>query len=72
MSNISRFVVDRYCCAHSLGARIFGTKKYKTMVGSVLSTTIKEKDLRVTNSVDMKISEQCGIASSKGNQIVGI
>ena len=31
----------------------------------------KEKDLRVTISADMNISEQCGIANSKGNQILG-
>ena len=35
-------------------------------------TTIKEKDLRVTISTDMKVSEQCGIAASKGNQILGL
>ena len=35
----------------------------------VLGTTVKEKDLGVTISADMKVSEQCGIAASKGNQI---
>ena len=29
-------------------------------------------DLRLTISADMKVSEQCEIAVSKGNQIVGI
>ena len=38
----------------------------------VLGTTVKEKDLRVTISADMKVSEQCGIATSKGNQILGL
>ena len=33
---------------------------------------IKEKDLGVTLSTDMKVSEQCHIAASKGNQIVGL
>ena len=28
--------------------------------------------LGVTISVDMNISEQCGIAASKGNQIIGL
>ena len=37
---------------------------------SVLSTTIKEKDLGVTITADVKVSEQCGIAASKGNQIL--
>ena len=39
---------------------------------SVLGTTVKEKDLGVTISADMKVSEQCGIAVSKGNQILGL
>ena len=29
---------------------------------------LKEKDLGVTISADMKVSEQCGIAASNGNQ----
>ena len=32
----------------------------------------QEKDLGVTFSADMKVSEQCGIAASKGNQILGL
>ena len=39
---------------------------------TVLGTTVKEKDLGVTISADMKVSEQCGIAASKGNQILGL
>ena len=38
----------------------------------VLGTTVKEKDLGVTISADMKASEQCGIAASKGNTIFGL
>ena len=37
-----------------------------------LGTTVTEKDLGVTTSADMKVSEQCGIAASKGNQILGL
>ena len=33
-------------------------------------TTVKEKDFGVTISIGMKVSEQCGIAVSKGNQIL--
>ena len=33
------------------------------MGDTVLGTTIKEKDLGVTISADMKVSEQCGIAA---------
>ena len=38
----------------------------------VLNTTLKEKDLGLTISADMKVSEQCGIAAAKGNQIIGL
>ena len=38
------------------------------MGGTILSKTVKEKDLGVT----MKVSEQCRIAASKGNQILGM
>ena len=42
------------------------------MGDTVLGTTVKEKDLGVTISANMKVSEQCGIAASKGNQILGL
>ena len=42
------------------------------MGDTVLGTTVKEKDLGGTISADMKVSEQCGIAASKGNQILGL
>ena len=42
------------------------------MGDTVRGTTVKEKDLGVTISADMKVSEQCGIAASKGNQIIGL
>ena len=32
----------------------------------------KKKDLGVTISADMKVSEQCVIAASKGNKIIGL
>ena len=41
------------------------------MGDTVLGTTVKEKDLGVTINADMKVSEQCGIAASKGNHILG-
>ena len=43
-----------------------------TMGGTVLNTTIKEKDLGLTISADMKLSEQCGIAAAMGNHILGL
>ena len=43
-----------------------------TMGGTVLNTTVKEKDLGLTISADMKVSEQCGFAATNGNQIIGL
>ena len=37
-----------------------------------LGTIVNEKDLGITISADMKVSKQCGIAASKGNQILGL
>ena len=42
------------------------------MGDTVLGTTVKEKDLEVTISTDVKVSEQCGVAASNGNQILGL
>ena len=39
------------------------------MDGTVLYTTVKEKDLGLTISAGMKVLEQCGI---KGSQILGL
>ena len=45
-------------------------KKY-IMGDAILDRTTKEKDLGIAFCADMKVSEQCGIAASKSNQIVG-
>ena len=42
------------------------------MGGTILSKTGKEKDLGVTMNANMKVSEQCKIAASKGNQVLGM
>ena len=39
---------------------------------TVLGTTVKEKDIGVTISADMTVSEQCGVAASKANHILGL
>ena len=39
------------------------------MGNTILGTRVKEKDLGVTISADMTVSEQCGLAAAKGNQI---
>ena len=38
----------------------------------VLGRTTQEKDLGVTFSAGMKVSEECGIPASKGNKILGL
>ena len=48
-----------------------GNKDEQYKLGDVvLGRTTQEKDLGVTFSADMKVLEQCGIAASKGNQIL--
>ena len=42
------------------------------MGNTILGTSVKEKDLGVTISADMTVSEQCGLAAAKGNQILGL
>ena len=42
------------------------------MGGTNLSKTVKEKDLGVSLNANMKVSEQCRIAASKGNQVLGM
>ena len=37
------------------------------MGGTILSNTVKDKDLGLTVNANMKVSEQCRIAASKGN-----
>ena len=46
-------------------------EEYK-MGDAVLGRTTQEKDLGVTFSADMKVSEQCRIAASKGNQVLAL
>ena len=59
----------KYKCLHTGHGNL--DVNYK-MGDTVLGTTVKEKDLGVTINADMKVSEQCGIAASNGNQIVGL
>ena len=42
------------------------------MGNTILGTSVKENDVGVTISVDMTVSEQCGLAAAKGNQILGL
>ena len=42
------------------------------MGGTIRNKTVMEKDLGVTMNANMKVSEQCIIAASKGNQLLGM
>ena len=42
------------------------------MGGTILGKTGKENDLGVTINANMKVSEQCRIAGSRGNQVLGM
>ena len=40
--------------------------------GTILSKTVREKYLGVSMNDNMKVSEQCRIAASTGNQVLGM
>ena len=42
------------------------------MGGTIVGNTAKEKYLAVTMNAKMKVSEQCRIAASKGNKVLGM
>ena len=48
------------------------TGMYYGMGGTILSKIVKEKYLGVSMNANMKVSEQCRIAASKGNQVLGM
>ena len=55
------FNVGKYKCLHTGHGNL--DINYN-MIASVIGTTVKENDLGITISADMKVSEQCGIAAS--------
>ena len=42
------------------------------MGGTILIKTVEENGLGVTMNANMKVSEQCRSAASKGNQVLGM
>ena len=42
------------------------------MGNTILGISVKEKDLGVIVNADMTVSEHCGVAAAKGNQILGL
>ena len=69
MKNGTLFNFGKCKCLHTGHGKL--DVKHK-MGDTILGTTVKEKDLGVTISADMKVSEQCSIAASKDNQILGL
>ena len=63
------FNLGKCKCLHT-GYRNLDTNN--EMGNTFLGTSIKEKDVEVTISADMRVSEQYGIAASKGNLILGL
>ena len=64
------FNFGKYKCLHTGPGN---TGMNYEMGGTILSKTVKEKDFKgVTMKANMKVSEQCRIAASKGNQILGM
>ena len=63
------FNKDKCKCLHIGQAN---AKKNYLMNNTVLLSKEREKDVGVVVSSDMKVSEQCGIAARKGNQILGL
>ena len=65
------FNFEKCKCLHT-GHGNTGVKSYYEMGGTVVCKTVKENDFGVTINANMKVSEQCRIAASKCNQILGI
>ena len=63
------FNQDKCKCLHI--GRTNGKSDYKIQ-NAVLNTTAKEKDIGVAIQADLKVSEQCGIAARKGDQLLGM
>ena len=42
------------------------------MEGTIICQTVRKKDLGVTMTDDMKVSEQCRIAASKSSHVLGM
>ena len=59
------FNVGKHKCLHTGPGN---TGMNYEMGGTILCKTVKEKDLGVTMNANMKVSEQCRIAASKGRR----
>ena len=66
------FPLPMICSTLSVTCSILAPGQHTTTGGTILSKTVKEKDLGVSINANMKVSEQCRIAASKGNQVLGM
>ena len=67
MADVFNFVKCK--CLHSVPGN--AGMNYE-MEGTILSKTVKEKDLGVTINANLKVSEQCRISAYKGSQVLGM
>ena len=56
-------------CMHTVSGN---TDMNYEMGGTIRSKTVKEKYVGVTMNANMKVSEQCRIAASKGDKVLGM
>ncbi len=63
------FNFEKCKCLHTWHGN---TRMNYEMGGTILCKTVKENDLGVTINANIKVSEQCRIGASKGNQILGM
>ena len=63
------FIFGKYKCLHTGHGN---EDAQYTKGGTVLNTTLNEKDLGVAISADMKVSERCRIVAAKGIQTLGL
>ena len=63
------FRFEKFKCLH---AGHGNTGVNYEMRGTILCKTVEENDLEITIHYKMNVSEQCRIAASKENQILGI
>ena len=66
-----QMLFNQYKCKCIHIGRSNGKSDY-TIQNAVLNTTATEKDIDVVIQADLKVSEQCGIAARKGNQLLGM
>ncbi len=65
------FNFEKCRCLHT-GPGNTGMMMNYELGGTIQNKTVKEKDIGITKNANMKVSEQCRIVESKGNQVLGM